>query len=307
MDWKATRLYRQPLRAGCHGGVGQDSRHSYPPALGSPAAACFFERDAARRSLAGYPLEQHMRHSAGAHFQEEVELMLARNSMLDGATSAHEAPLPPCHSTLGIPSGEVAASQSRSLGIPGHPVLSTGVSRPQEQPVWAQADTKEEYFGPCIKCNKGVYGREQACQALSSLFHTQCFVCVSCGRTLRGKYFYNVNGSVYCEEDYMILPALGNFYHPGCFRCVVCNKALDGIPFTVDYQNKVYCVTDYHRIFAPKCAACSQPILPAEDCGVQLCDKDGQQCYPLDSHLLCHTCHLRRVSTAPPSAMGYKQ
>uniref|UniRef100_A0A8C4RU52 Ajuba LIM protein n=1 Tax=Erpetoichthys calabaricus TaxID=27687 RepID=A0A8C4RU52_ERPCA len=351
MDWKATRLYRQPLRAGCHGGVGQDSRHSYPPALGSPAAACFFERDAARRSVAGYPLEQHMRHSAGAHFQEEVELMLARNSMLDGATSAQDAPLPPLHSTLGIPSGEVAASQSRSLGIPGHPVMSAGVSRPQEQPVWPQADTKEEYFGPCIKCNKGVYGREQACQALSSLFHTQCFVCVSCGRTLRGKYFYNVNGSVYCEEDYMfsgfqeaaekccicghlilenILPALGNFYHPGCFRCVVCNKALDGIPFTVDYQNKVYCVTDYHRIFAPKCAACSQPILPAEgseeifrvismnkdyhfhcyhceDCGVQLCDKDGQQCYPLDSHLLCHTCHLHRVSTAPPLAMGYKQ
>ncbi|XP_077401083.1 LIM domain-containing protein ajuba [Vanacampus margaritifer] len=322
-----------------------DSRHSYPPAVGSPAAACYQagpewwdeQRSGARSKEGGVALGEKSRHSdlPGTRYQEELTRLLLRDAALEGG---------------GLLEGLMLKEHSVALTKPG---AALGPSSANVPPLKAQedlgatagrdaAENRQEFFGTCIKCGKGVYGTDNACQALDSLYHTRCFTCVSCGRALRNKDFYNVNGSVYCKEDYMfsgfqaaaekcsvcghlileqILQALGNSYHPGCFRCVVCAKALDGVPFTVDQHSNIYCVADYNKTFAPKCAACLQPILPTEgseeilrvvsmnkdyhfecyhceECGKQLSDKPGSQCFPLDSHLLCHPCHMSRACSA---------
>lgn len=326
------------MRPGAH-----DSRHSYPPAVGSPAAACYQagpewweEQQAGVRGKETGVMGDRARYSdlPGTRYQEELTRLLLRDAALEGGGLLEGLML---KESLALTA--LSKPSTTTLG----PCLAGGPLKPQEDPgVGAgreATENRQEFFGTCVKCGKGVYGADNACQALDSLYHTRCFTCVSCGRTLRNKDFYNVNGSVYCKEDYMfsgfqaaaekcsvcghlileqILQALGNSYHPGCFRCVVCSKALDGVPFTVDHHSNIYCVADYNKTFAPKCAACLQPILPTEgseeilrvvsmnkdyhfecyhceECGKQLSDKPGAQCFPLDSHLLCHPCHMSRA------------
>lgn len=333
------------MDAGAPCGPGaQDSRHSYPPAVGSPAAACYRagpewwdeQRGGTRAEEMGGLAGERARYSdlPGTRYQEELTRLLLRDAALEGEGLLGGLML----REQNAPNKDLAKTATLVPASAGGPI------KPQEDPGTGReaSEYRQEFFGTCVKCGKGVYGADDACQALDSLYHTRCFTCVSCGRTLRNKDFYNVNGSVYCKEDYMfsgfqvaaekcsvcghlileqILQAMGNSYHPGCFRCVVCSKALDGVPFTVDHHSNIYCVTDYNKTFAPKCAACLQPILPAEgseeilrvvsmnkdyhfecyhceDCGEQLSDQQGSQCFPLDAHLLCHTCHMTRVCTA---------
>lgn len=38
-----------------------------------------------------------------------------------------------------------------------------------------------------------------------------------------------------------------------------------------------------------------------QDCGLELNDEDGHRCYPLDDHLFCHACHVKRLEKGPSS------
>ncbi|KAJ8985188.1 hypothetical protein NQ317_018217 [Molorchus minor] len=196
---------------------------------------------------------------------------------------------------------------------------------------------QEDVYGVCVKCGEKIIGENSGCTAMEQLYHTTCFTCHHCAINLQGKPFYALDGNPYCEEDYLntlekccvcqksildrILRATGKPYHPACFCCVVCGKSLDGIPFTVDATNRVHCIEDFHKIFAPRCWVCKQPIMPepgeeetvrvvaldhsfhiqcykCEDCGLVLSSEaEGRGCYPLDGHVLCKSCNAKRVQT----------
>ncbi|KAG9508788.1 Lipoma-preferred partner-like protein, partial [Fragariocoptes setiger] len=173
-----------------------------------------------------------------------------------------------------------------------------------------------DFFGMCHKCGDKVIGEGNGCEAMQKVYHDKPF----------------------CEQDYLdtlekccvcnkaitnrILRATGKAYHPDCFRCEVCNKVLDNVPFTVSTDGKIHCIEDFHKKFAPKCSVCLGPIVPepdkqetvrvvaldrsfhvdcyrCEDCSLLLSSEaDGHGCYPLDGHILCRQCNIKRAQTA---------
>ncbi|PIO54381.1 LIM domain protein [Teladorsagia circumcincta] len=44
-----------------------------------------------------------------------------------------------------------------------------------------------------------------------------------------------------------LLRAKGGVWHVNCFVCESCKRSLDGVPFTSDPENNVYCVSCYQE------------------------------------------------------------
>ncbi|KAI1291768.1 Paxillin [Halotydeus destructor] len=57
-----------------------------------------------------------------------------------------------------------------------------------------------------------------------------------------------------------VVTALGKTWHPEHFTCVHCGTEL-GTKNFFERDNEPYCEEDYHNLFSPRCAYCSQPIL----------------------------------------------
>ncbi|XP_070138656.1 zyxin isoform X2 [Drosophila bipectinata] len=159
-------------------------------------------------------------------------------------------------------------------------------------------------YGICVKCNSRVLGETSGCTAMSQIFHVSCFTCTDCQINLQGKPFYALDGKPYCEYDYLqtlekcsvcmepilerILRATGKPYHPQCFTCIICGKSLDGLLFTVDATNQNYCITDFHKKFAPRCCVCKHPIMPESG------QEETVRVVALDRsfHLGCYKCEV---------------
>lgn len=226
-----------------------------------------------------------------------------------------------------------AVSAGASLHSPGGRPLNTGGDSLHLTMLDTSANRPTGYI--CGACNESINQRQPGCTALNQMFHITCFRCVACDQKLAGASFYAVDGKPYCEKDYVntldhcsicekpiterILRASGKAYHPACFTCSVCSKCLDSVPFTVDNNNRIHCVPCFHDKYAPRCAICTQPIIPkegeegslrvvalersyhvecykCEDCGMRLSSKiPGQECYPLDDHLYCKNCNLTHL------------
>ncbi|XP_055654961.1 filamin-binding LIM protein 1 [Falco peregrinus] len=185
----------------------------------------------------------------------------------------------------------------------------------------------------CAFCHKAVGPREPTVEAMRKQYHADCFTCRTCHRLLAGQRYYQKDGRPTCDTCYQatlekcakcrgliverIVRALGKGYHPGCFSCTACGRAIGAESFAVDERNEVYCVADFYRKYAAVCSACKHPIIPREDkdtykieclgrsfhescyrcesCGTPLSPELTENgCYPLDDHLLCKSCHVRR-------------
>lgn len=128
--------------------------------------------------------------------------------------------------------------------------------------------------GQCASCGKCIVGK--VVTALGVPWHPEHFVCFHCGVELASLGFFERDGRAYCDHDYhnlfsprcaycngpilqKIVSALEKTWHPEHFFCTECGEPFGEQGF-LEKEGKPYCLSDFYRLFAPKCSGCDQPV-----------------------------------------------
>lgn len=264
--------------------------------------------------------------SAYLPLPEDEPPALTGTSLISDLEQLHLPPPPPPPLTQPLPKESSVRPRPSDLR-PSKEELPP----PPEEPV--TFPEREASTDVCGFCHKPVSPRELAVEAMKRQYHAQCFTCRTCRRQLAGQRFYQKDGRPLCEPCYEdtlekcgkcgevvrdhVIRAMDKAFHPPCFTCVTCARCIGDESFALDNQNQVYCVTDFYRKFAPVCSVCENPIIPSdgkdaykiecmgrnfhencyrcEDCSVLLSvEPTDQGCYPLNDHLFCKPCHIKR-------------
>jgi hypothetical protein len=110
-------------------------------------------------------------------------------------------------------------------------------------------------------------------QAIGKHFHSECFRCVECSKSLDGLPFAVNDEQTYCMEDYKRL------YVPICFRCKQLIR-----PSNV--YGQIVSVVSISRDYHIDCYRCYS-------CDLQLTNDEHRRCYPIGDTLLCRQCNFR--------------
>ncbi|GAA5808596.1 hypothetical protein MFLAVUS_001988 [Mucor flavus] len=127
----------------------------------------------------------------------------------------------------------------------------------------------------CPACNKPIEG--SVVSAMEKIWHTQCFRCTTCHKTLENEQYYEKDNEPYCGKDYRkmyslhcdfchepiensAISALGKHYHEGHFGCTTCQKPFGDHSAFMVYEDKPYCQEDYLKICGKKCSGCGEYI-----------------------------------------------
>ncbi|XP_067944774.1 PDZ and LIM domain protein 7-like isoform X2 [Watersipora subatra] len=185
----------------------------------------------------------------------------------------------------------------------GTSAINQQSANPDKTPVCARCDT--DIRGPFVL-------------ALNKSWCPNHFTCSKCNSELVNMGFVELNGNIYCENDYEnffapkcakcrqaiigdTVNALDKTWHPNCFVCDECGDAISSGAFHVE-EGRPYCMKDWQRLFQTKCTGCSYPVEPGDKwiealdanwhsecfvCGVCRTQLEGKPFYPRDGKPFC--------------------
>ncbi|KJE90875.1 hypothetical protein CAOG_08582 [Capsaspora owczarzaki ATCC 30864] len=175
--------------------------------------------------------------------------------------------------------------------------------------------------GQCGGCGKDITMAERALSAAGRKWHHDHFVCAHCQKPLGKTPFFELNGKVYCSEDYesLFLPrchvcqkpqagnyvsALGKIWCPEHLTCGVCKQVLSSF---VEHNGQPLCQKHYEERNQRICKLCTLPIssgalttgqayyhrqcLVCKVCSTAL---DSQPHFVVDGAILCQEHYAKR-------------